>query len=59
VFANHVLLICLCKGVNNFSITPNILTSFLKIIFSLPFTEVKIFGYASGLIEPNNVDSQQ
>jgi hypothetical protein len=33
MFAIHVLFICLCKGVNNFSITPNNLESFLKIFF--------------------------
>jgi hypothetical protein len=55
VFAIHVLLICLCKGVNNFSITPNNLTSFLKNIFSLPLTEPEIFGYTSALIQDNKV----
>lgn len=50
LFAIHVSLICLCKGVNNFSITPNNLTSFFKNNFSLTLTGLKIFGYASGLI---------
>jgi hypothetical protein len=53
------LLICLCKGVNIFSITPNNFRNILKIFFHRLKSEFDLFGYASGLIEDKRMIVRQ